>query len=92
MLYKFHVTAGGPGTKNVWVGGVEANMAEENGEFVWDRSREPILGSLWADDQPNDFGSANGTQDHVELWLTIARLNDERGSEPQFYLCEADIF
>ncbi len=89
---QFHVTAGGPGTKDVWVGGVEANMAEENGEFVWDRSREPILSSLWADGQPYDFGSANGNQDHVELWLTTAGLNDEMGSALQFYLCEADMF
>ncbi len=67
-------------------------MADEDGEFVWDRSREPILASLWADDQPNDLGSANGTQEHVELWLSTARLNDESGSAQQFYLCEADMF
>ncbi len=79
----------------MWVGGVEASPAAENGQFVWDNSRTPILGSLWQANQPNDWGSAIGSQDHVEVTLrqsATSGLNDERFDLLQYFLCEADMF
>ncbi len=60
------------------VGGLEANKSVEDGQFIWETSKTPILTSLWAEGQPDD-GSSTGSQEPVEMWLRGKRpdLNDE---------------
>ncbi len=71
-----------------WVAAVQADPGNENSQFVWDRSRIPILGSMWLPNQPSDSGQ---NEDHAEVMLGRRGrpgLNDDTGSKSQKYLCE----
>ncbi len=75
-----------------WIGGVKADPDDEISQFIWDRSKTPILRSLW---RPNEPNNAKGNEDHVLISLPnkftpVQVLIDDPGSRHFFYLCETE--
>ncbi len=77
----------------MWVGAVRQDSDDDNSQFVWDRSRTPVLTSLWDPREPSNTG---GNEDYVEFRMYIksggdlSGLNDDKGFKTKSYLCEVD--
>ena len=68
----------------IWVG---AHDRAQQGQFVWQQSKQPVQKDLWAQDQPNN----NGGNEHCALWGYYGKLYDRICSNRRYFVCEKNI-